>query len=130
MLNTRSLVAGGALAILLASMSVAPAATAKGLEVRTSGDCSGTADWKLKTKADDGRLEVEFEVDSNRVGQVWSVVIKNQGVTIFTGNRTTVAPSGSFEVERRTANRAGDDVITAVATRGSQTCTGSLTFPG
>jgi hypothetical protein len=42
---------------------------AQGAEVRSSGDCSATSTWKLKTKADDGRLEVEFEVDSNRVGQ-------------------------------------------------------------
>ena len=32
------------------------------------GPCSGTADWKLKAKTDDGGLEVEAEVDSNVTG--------------------------------------------------------------
>jgi len=49
---------------------VAPAAHAKdddGEVIRT-GSCSGTADWKLKAKRDDGGIEVEWEVDSNKAG--------------------------------------------------------------
>ena len=48
----------------------AGAASAKGgdPEVRTAGHCSAASVWKLKTKTDDGRLETELEVDSNRVG--------------------------------------------------------------
>lgn len=132
MRSTRSLAAGSALAVLMTGMALAPGASAKGLEVRTEGSCSGSADWKLKAKTDDGRLEVELEVDSNVVGQSWSVTIKNQGATVFTGNRVTLAPSGSFEVDRRITNRAGADTITALATHAAsgQTCRGSLTFPG
>jgi hypothetical protein len=107
-------------------------ANAKGLEVRSSGDCSASTNWKLKAKADDGRLEVEFEVDSNRVGQTWSVRMSDNGTRFFTGSRTTTAPSGSFSVERRTANRAGKDRITAVASNAKtgERCSGAVTFPG
>jgi hypothetical protein len=103
---------------------------AKDGRVERRGSCSGTTDWKLKLQPEDGRIEAEFEVDSNRVGQVWSVAISDNGVRVFTGSRTTSAPSGSFEVERVIANRAGADHVVASArnTRTGETCSGRLTF--
>ena len=88
-----ALVAGAVLAV------PATAAAADDDIIRT-GTCSGSADWKLKAGPDDGRLEVEFEVDSNRVGQTWRVKIRDNGVLRYNALRTTRAPSGSFEVER------------------------------
>jgi hypothetical protein len=112
--------------------TAAPGALAKGLEVRSSGTCTQGATWKMKAKADDGRLEVELEVDSNRVGQAWAVQMKDNGVLVYSGTRTTVAPSGSFEVERRITNRAGADTITATATHAptGQKCSARVVFPG
>jgi len=112
--------------------TVAPAAMAKGTEVRKSGTCSQGATWKLKAKTDNGRVEVELEVDSNRVGQTWSVQLRDNGVLVHSGTARTVAPSGSFEVARRIANRAGTDTITAFAKHpaSGQTCSARLVFPG
>lgn len=31
--------------------------------ITVTGSCSGSADWKVKGKTDDGRLEVEGEID-------------------------------------------------------------------
>ncbi len=112
----------------------AGAAQAKGghdREVRKSGHCSAATVWKLKAKPDDGRLEVELEVDSNRNGQRWSVAIADNGARVFTGSRTTHAPSGSFEVERKIANRAGTDRITALArnARTGERCYGGVALP-
>ena len=119
------------LAIALAAMmaattvslgSAAPAlARGGGHDVRSSHSC-GTGIIKLKAKHDDGRLEVEAEVDPNRNGQVWTVKLVDNGVTAFSGNRTTVAPSGSFSVEKRIPDRSGVDRITVRATRGSVVC--------
>jgi hypothetical protein len=78
-------------------------------DVRTAGACSAGSTWKAKAKPDDGRIQLEIEIDSNRVGQTWAVGITDNGTAIFTGNRVTRAPSGSFSVELRTANRAGVD---------------------
>ena len=124
--------AAGLLALALVG-SGAGAAQAKGgndRELRRSGHCSAASVWKLKAKTDDGRLEVEFEVDSNRNGQRWSVAINDNGVRVFTGARTTVAPSGSFEVERHIANRAGSDRITASATNAKtgERCSGVVVY--
>jgi hypothetical protein len=113
----------------LAVLAAAPA-SAGGSDYRVSrtGSCSGAGVWKLKAKADDGAIEVELEVDTNRNGQAWDVRLKRDGDLFWSGTRTTRAPSGSFTVERRIANRSGDDVIVGRATRGSNVCRGQVTF--
>ena len=125
-------IAATALAATSALVLTAPTAEAKGLEVRRTGDCSARTDWKLKAKTDDGRIEIEFEVDSNRNGQRWFVRLRDNGGYVWSGYRTTLAPSGSFSVEKRTFNRAGADLITAYARnlRTGETCRAALTFPG
>ncbi len=127
--SRRTALVGTALA---ASMALAPAAYASGGDgvVETQGPCSGASDWKLKAKPDNGRLEVEFEVDSNRVGQKWNVRLFDNGTRFFSGTRTTMAPSGSFEVRQFTANRPGPDHIVARATNPAtgEVCRGSLTI--
>ena len=60
------------------------------------------------------------------------MAVNDNGVRVFTGRRTTRAPSGSFSLERRLTNRAGADRIVAVARnlRTGERCVGSLTFNG
>lgn len=127
-MNLRRTAALAATAATLSSVTLlAPAATADGgvEPIRNGGPCAGGV-WKLKAKPDDGRLEVEFEIDTNQNGQVWAVRISDNGTRVFAGSRTTQGRSGSFDVEIRTANRAGTDTIRASATRGGTTCSGSL----
>jgi hypothetical protein len=85
--------------------------------------------WKLKAGPRDGGVETEFEVDSNLNAQVWWVQMTDNGVQVFAGNRTTVAPSGSFSVEGRISNRARSDSIRATATnaRTGEHCSGTVT---
>ena len=121
-----------ALSLAVVAVGAAPA-SAKGTEYRASGRCGNSSiDWNLKAKADDGRIETEFEVDSNRNGQRWRVGLWDNGTRVYRGVRRTHAPSGSFEVERHIANRAGKDRITAYARNLStgRLCRGVVTFPG
>ncbi len=115
-------------ALLAPVVLAGPAAAKDGDDelVRASGSCSGRADWKLKAKHDDGRLEVEFEVDSNRAGQTWSWKLTDNGTKVAAGTATTAGRSGSFSVERKISDRAGTDTIRLRAVRGSQVCVGSL----
>ncbi|MCW2529497.1 MAG: hypothetical protein JWM76_4357 [Pseudonocardiales bacterium] len=94
--------------------------------VESRGACVGGGEFKLKAKHDDGRIEVEYEVDTNKVGQVWTVSLTDNGVTVFSGKRTTLAPSGSFTVEKLIADRAGTDSLKAHAVFGSRSCGGML----
>lgn len=88
------------------------------------GTCTGRSSAKLKVKPDDGRLETEFEVDQNRNGVRWRVTLRRNGALAVTTRATTRAPSGSFSVERRLADRPGTDTISARATSPSgEVCT-------
>src|ERR1700710_1727515 len=100
--NTRSTIATTlALGLLGSGLALAPGASAHsggGGGVRANGTCAAHGTWKLKAKPDDGRLEVEAEVDVNRAGQHWNWAIKRNGNTVRSGSATTKAPSGSFIV--------------------------------
>jgi hypothetical protein len=96
---------------------------------RATGTCTGRATAKIKAKNDDGRIETEFEVDQNRNGVTWKVTIRRNGTRVVSTKATTKAPSGSFSVERRIANPAGTDRITARAVSPSgQVCTARVTI--
>ena len=111
--------------------ALAPAATASGGDddrVIRTGSCSGSADWKLKVKTDDGRLEVEGEIDSNVAGQRWRWTLRHNGSVSDRGVGTTTARSGSFEVERKVVDLAGTDAITFRAVRDGQVCRGVVNY--
>jgi len=93
-----------------------------------TGSCTGNADWKLKVKTDDGRLEVEGEVDTNQSGQSWKWRIKDNGAVAAKGTATTGGRSGSFSVERKITNQAGTDTVTFRAKYNGQVCTGTIAF--
>ena len=113
-----------------ATLSLPAGVAAKDGDIIRTGSCSGAADWKLKLSPENGRIEVEFEVDQNINGRVWDITLKRNGNKFFTGTRTTQAPSGSFEVNRVTNNGAGPDTIVAraVARSNGQVCRGTATF--
>jgi hypothetical protein len=110
--------ATGTLAMALiagAALSFPGAIAAKDGDVIREGNCSGASDWKLKLSPENGRIEVEFEVDQNVNGQAWNVRLKRNGNIFFQGQRTTRGPSGSFELRRVTNNGAGTDAFVARA---------------
>jgi hypothetical protein len=118
--------AAAATAALLAGLPVlvtAPA-QAKGDDTVRRGSCSGSAHWKIKAGPDDGRMEVEAEIDSNRRGQTWRWVLRHDGRVVARGRSVTAGRSGSFEVERRTRNAPGADSFRfrAVNVRSGEVC--------
>ena len=96
--------------------------------VIVTGACSGSADWKVKVKTDDGRLEVEGEIDSNTAGQQWRWTLRHNGSVSDRGVATTTARSGSLEVERRIVDLAGTDRVVFRAVRDGQTCRGVVNY--
>jgi hypothetical protein len=115
--------------VALAAVAVSAASAApeqSGPRVIRSGKCAGPATWKLKLKNDDGRLEVEFEVDQNVAGKRWNVVLKRNRSVVFRGARTTRAPSGSFTVEKLVRGAGG--TVVASARSGRLSCRGSASL--
>ena len=114
----------------LALLALGSPAFAKDGDVLVRGTCTGQSASKLKLSAENGRIEVEFEVDQNRNGVRWNVVLTRNGARVAQLARVTRSPSGSFEARRVIANSAGADVVRATAHRAGETCSARATFRG
>ena len=118
--------------VLVATTLVATPITtsAKDGDIIRRGSCTAASDWKLKLSPENGRIEVEFEVDQNRSGRKWNVRMKRNGNVFWRGSRRTQPPSGSFEVRRLTRNGAGVEkiVIRARDVRSGEICRGVARF--
>jgi hypothetical protein len=120
---------------LLAALAAGSAAARDGrdgerVEVRVAGACSSGIASKLRLRADDDGIELEFEVDQNRSGAVWRVALVHERRVVWKGVARTTRPSGSFEVERRLRDLPGADAVTARAwgPRGAA-CRATATLP-
>ena len=110
-------------AVLGATLVLAAAAAAKDGDILRAGTCTQASTSKLKLGPEDGGIEVEFEVDQNRNGVRWKVVVVRNGSVVASRTRVTRGPSGSFELELVTRNVSGTDRFVARATRAGETCT-------
>ena len=130
--RTRLLMTTGAItAGLTASLLIGatPAfASGGGGGVKSSGACTNGGHFELKAKHDNGRIEMEYQVDSNRAGQVWTVRITDNGAVVVSQHATTMGPSGSFTIRKFIPNRPGPDKIQAHATFMNRTCGGTVTL--
>jgi 2-methylaconitate cis-trans-isomerase PrpF len=112
-----------------AALVAIPATSAKDGDVLVRGTCTKASSSKLKLIPEDGRIEVEFEVDQNRNGVRWTVSLRRPTRVVFRGTRSTRAPSGSFELRRVVGDTAGSDRLTARATSPSgEVCRATATF--
>jgi hypothetical protein len=115
--------------IAAAALVAVPATSAKDGDVLVRGVCTGPSSSKLKLSEEDGRIEVEFEVDQNRNGVRWTVTLRRPTTLLVRTTRVTRGPSGSFELRRVVGDRAGSDRIIARATRSSgEVCRATATF--
>jgi hypothetical protein len=107
----------------------AATAGAKDGDVRQAGHCTGNSSVKIKLSPEDGRIESELEVDQNRNGVTWKVVLKRNGKVAARTRATTRGPSGSFEVRRVLGNGPGQDTISGRAKSPSgEVCTARATL--
>lgn len=128
-LRSRVLIGTGAIALGLSGslLAVAGPATAQGGDgVRTTRACAHGGQVTLKARHDDGRIQIELEVDSDRAGQSWAVRITDNGAVVVSRHAQTAGRSGSFTIERKIANRPGPDTIRARATFEDRICTAAV----
>jgi hypothetical protein len=130
-LTTRLAGAGTALVLAAGALTLTGGpALAKDGDVQRSGSCSGGTSWKLKASPEDGRIEVEGEVDSNKNGQKWRWRLMHNDSRSARGKATTKPPSGSFEVRRVVVDLKGTDKLTFVARhpKSGEVCRGTVKF--
>jgi hypothetical protein len=112
-----------------AVLALGSPASAKDGDILVRGTCTAGSTSTLKLSQEDGRIEVEFEVDQNRNGVPWKVVLRRDGQSVASTTKTTRAPSGSFEARKVIANPAGADIVSARAARKGEVCSARATFP-
>jgi hypothetical protein len=121
-------IVAGLLATLLALVA-APGGMAKDGDVLVVGTCTGDSTSKLKLSEENGRIEVELEVDQNQNGVRWTIVLTQNGRQIARMTRVTRGPSGSFEARIVAPNKAGTDTFRARAMRSAgENCTARASF--
>jgi len=108
------------LALLLAPIS------ADDNDVVRRGRCTGGGTYELELSRENGKLEIEFEIEG-KANQQWNVVIKRRGNVIFRGKRTTGSISKEFTVRLLNGPGTGGE-IEAVATRAGQRCAAKATY--
>ncbi len=89
--------------------------------------CGGGVKSKLSASPENGRIEVEYEVDNAQPGDTWRIVIRKNGAVILRTQKRVNA-AGDAEVRVLTANGNGNERIVASATRvgGGGSCGASL----
>jgi hypothetical protein len=103
-------------AVLLGSLVAATPAQAGGGDfTEETGACSMVSTWDMKAKPVARGIEMEFSVDSNRLGQAWAVRLTDNGKLLFKANRTTKGVSRSLSFDKILADRAGADRLVARA---------------
>jgi hypothetical protein len=119
----RSLAAATAAALAAGALTVVGAgtATAKSPRVIETKDCNGIA-TKLKLSPEDGRMEVEYELDQNRTGRTWALRLVQNGSKVAAARRTTRGPSGSLTWRVVVDDTAGTETITVRAKGSGRTC--------
>jgi hypothetical protein len=117
------------LAACAALALTASPASAKDGDVLRAGRCTSGTTSKIKLSEENGRIEVEFEVDQNRNGVRWTVSLTRNGSRFARMVRTTRPPSGSFEARALARNAAGAELIRGRAVSPSgEVCTARATW--
>lgn len=96
--------------------------------VERRGFCTNGARWDIRAESDDGRIEVDAEIDTSRTGRRWDWVLKHNGSVSARGTSRTRAPSGSFEVERYSIDLSGTDTFRFRASRKGARCVATISW--
>jgi hypothetical protein len=116
------------MALAIGAALLASTAAAKDGDVEVAGTCTKASTSKLKLSEEDGRIEVELEVDQNRRGVRWVVSLHRNGTLVGRRVGVTRGASGSFESRFVTRDAPGADRFVARAARLGERCVARATF--
>ncbi len=98
-------------------------------EVRRAGACTGSSRATIRLKADDGQIEVEFEVRTRSSTKAWRVVLLHERRVAFQGLVRPRSGGRSVRLRRTVPDWFGRDTIVVRATGpGIETCRATATI--
>jgi hypothetical protein len=97
-------------------------------DVRREGSCSRASTVELRLRSDDDLIRVELEIDSNRSGAKWAVVLLHERRIAYRGI-VRAGSSDSVKLRRTVPDWFGSDAVVARATGPrSESCRVSATL--
>lgn len=126
--RTRKVFALTSAASLLTVPVIAFGATSASADTDRTVSCGGGV-HELSADREDGRFEVDAEVDRAKPGSLWRVQLSHDGKTYYDKTRAADR-EGEIEVETLRANTSGNDVFRLKVTRvyNGVTCGSSITL--
>ena len=125
-MKRRASVSVGAVVLGVTAMFASTSAVL-GHEIERQGDCTnGNTDWRLEVEHEDGGFQVDLRIRPRVAGQVWHVVIRQDGNVFFEDDRVT-GENGEFRIRRQRPNTAVEDAFRFRATRADEVCRGTVT---
>lgn len=93
-------------------------------ETTSRGTC-GNATYELSAEDEDGGLEVTFELQSGSPGEVWTVVIEQDGRTVMSGDRRT-DEDAELDVDVTVNEDDGTSFAVTATPESGEACTASV----
>jgi hypothetical protein len=120
----RSALAIGAVATVVVVGAPLAFSAAASADTEKRGSCSSGARYDYEVEKDDGRFEVNFEVDSNRTNEQWRIQLWQDGKRYYSAVRTT-DHEGEADAEQNRPNTRGKDHFKAraVSLSSGEVCT-------
>jgi hypothetical protein len=78
-------------------------------EVRRAAVCTGSSEAELRLRAEDGEIEVRFEIDARGTRSTWTVVLLHERRIAFRGKLSKRGRSGGLELRRVVDDWFGKD---------------------
>jgi hypothetical protein len=111
----------------LVFVSQAAADGGHGTDVRVEGSCTGSTTSELRVRAEDGRLRIEFRINTKRPYRAWSLVILRERRIVFRRAVRSAHGGHAVDVRRTIDDWPGTDAIVARASaRGGQSCVATV----
>jgi len=92
-------------------------------EVRRAGTCTGSSRATIRLEADDGKIDVEFEIRTRSTTKAWRVVLLHERRVAFQGLVRPRSGGRAIRIRRTVPDWFGKDTIVIRATGpGTETC--------
>jgi hypothetical protein len=101
------LLVAACLALLLPPGSIADDGDDERREVRREATCTGSSEARLRLRAEDGEIEVRFEIAARGARSTWRIVLLHERRTVFRG--VLRKRSGKLELRRVVDDWFGED---------------------
>ena len=117
----------GVTALLAVPLATTALTASPASAVDKTGTCGG-ARYELSVDRDNGRFEVEADIDNARAGSKWRITLRHDGKRFYNQVRTADR-EGDISVDRHRPNTAGKDVFKLRVKRvgGGAACSHTIT---